>query len=60
VIEAKFRRNRKRVSSVPSLCCRQEHLLFHPDVPEESDSKVIVRCLLDVMWGSNGGLKELL
>jgi len=60
MIEPKLRCDRKRPSFVPSLYRRQKNLLFHPDVPEQAGSKVIVRFLHHVVRGSKGCLKKVL
>ncbi len=60
MVEPKLRRNRKRLSSVPSPCRRQENLLLQPDVPEQSGSKVIIGLLNHLASGGHGGLKKAL
>lgn len=59
MIKPKLCRNQNWLSSVPSLGRRQENLFFHPDVPKQSGSKMVVGSLHHLVCGNNGCLKKL-
>lgn len=50
----------ERLASSPSLNCWYQDLLFHPNVAEQSCSKLIIDALVHLACAHNGSLKQSL